>query len=174
MIWTVKHLWKCRSIYHPNTRGNRHGSAFTARKLLRRNQISENIWWNSTHFSCVIRRIKKDNRAFSLAFKNTYKLFKVEAEDNDDLLEVLLLEKDTQIRETLIENSQQKPVKVQLSVKLLLQKSIEEDTEKIKAHLNTDMIPVFAQGLAEKKHFSRWETNCFRRYSNSQRMVEGG
>ena len=64
-----------------------------------------------------------------------------------------LLEKETLIRETLLENSQRKPVKVQLSVKLILQKPIEEDTEKIEVHLNTDMIPVFAQGLAKETFF---------------------
>ena len=44
-------------------------------------------------------------------------------------------------------------MKVQLSVKLILQKPIEEDTDKIEVHLNTNMIPVFAQGLAKEKFF---------------------
>ena len=44
-------------------------------------------------------------------------------------------------------------MKVQLSVKLILQKRIEEDTDKIEVHLNTDMIPVFAQGLAKETFF---------------------
>ena len=86
---------------------------------------------------------KKDDRNFSSAFNNTSKFFKIEAEDNPDLLE-FLLEKETLIRETLMENSQRKPVKVQLSVKLILQKPFEEDTDKIEVHLNTVMISVFA------------------------------
>ena len=90
----------------------------------------------------------KKDRNFSSAFNNTFKIFKIEAEDNHELLE-FLLEKETLIRETLMENSQRKPVKVQLSVKLILQKPMEEDTDKIEVHLNTDMIPVFAQGLAK-------------------------
>ena len=54
-----------------------------------------------------------------------------------------------------MENWQQKPVKVQLSVKSILQKPIEEDTDKIEVHLNTDMLPVsvFAQGLAKETFF---------------------
>ena len=52
----------------------------------------------------------KDDRNISSAFINTFKIFKIEAEDNHDLLE-FLLEKETLIRETLMENSQRKPVK---------------------------------------------------------------
>ena len=52
-----------------------------------------------------------------------------------------------------MENSQRKPVKVQLSVKLIIQKSIEEDTDKIEVHLNTNMFPVFAQGLTKETFF---------------------
>ena len=59
---------------------------------------------------------KKDDRNFSSAFK-TFKIFKNEAEDKHDLLD-FLLEKETLVRGTLIGNSQRKPVKVQLSVKL--------------------------------------------------------
>ena len=95
--------------------------------------------------------MKKDDRTSSSAFNNTYKIFKIEAEDNHDLLD-FLLEKETLIRETLMENSQRKPVKVQLSVKLVSQKPI-EDTDKIEVHLNTDMITVFAQGLAKETFF---------------------
>ena len=47
---------------------------------------------------------KKDDRTFSSAFNNTLKIFKIEAKHNHDLLEILL-EKETLIRETLIENS---------------------------------------------------------------------
>ena len=90
---------------------------------------------------------KKDDRTFSSAFNNTFKILKTEAAHSHDLLEVLL-EKDT-----LMENSQRKPVKVQLSVKLILEKPIEEDTDKIEDHLNKDMIPVFAQGLANETFF---------------------
>ena len=95
---------------------------------------------------------KKDDRNFSSAFNNTFKIFKIEAEDKHDLLE-FLLEKETLIRETLMEYSQRKPVEVQLSVKLILQKPFEEDADKIENHLNTDMIPVFAQGLAKETFF---------------------
>ena len=52
-----------------------------------------------------------------------------------------------------MENWQRKPMKVQLSVKFILQKPIEEDTDKIELHLNTDMIPLFAQGLAKETVF---------------------
>ena len=96
---------------------------------------------------------KKDDRNFNSAFNNTFKIFKIEAEDNHDLVDVLL-EKETLIRDTLLENSQRKPVKVQLSVKLILQKLIEEDTDKIENHLNTNMIPVMLK-VWQKKHFSR-------------------
>ena len=41
-------------------------------------------------------------------------------------------------------------MKVQLSVKLILQKPIEEDTDKIEVRLNTNTVPVFAQGLANE------------------------
>ena len=95
---------------------------------------------------------KEDDRNFSSAFNNTFKIFKIEAQDNQDLLE-FLLEMETLIRETLMENSQRKPVKVQLSVKLILRKPIEEDTDRIEVHFNTDMIPVFAQGLAKETFF---------------------
>ena len=50
-------------------------------------------------------------------------------------------------------NSQGKLVKVQLSVKIVLQKQIEKNTDNIKVHLNTDMIPVFAQDLAKETFF---------------------
>ena len=53
----------------------------------------------------------------------------------------------------MLEDLQRKPVKVQLLVKLILQKPIEEDTDKKEVHLNTDMIPVFAQGLAKETFF---------------------
>ena len=99
---------------------------------------------------------KNDDRNFSSAFNNTFKIFKIEAEDNHDLPE-FLLEKETLIRETLMVNSQRKPMKVQLSVKLILPKIIEEDTEKIEVQLNTDMIPVFAQGLAKETFFEMLE-----------------
>ena len=53
-------------------------------------------------------------------------------------------------------NSQRKPVKVQLSVKLILPK-INEDTDKIEVQLNTHKIPVFAQGLAKETFFEMLE-----------------
>ena len=95
---------------------------------------------------------KIDDRNFNSAFNNTFKIFKIEAEDDHNLLE-FLLEKETLIQETLMENSQRKLKKVQLSVKLILQKPIEEDTDKIEVHLNTDMNRVFAQGLAKETFF---------------------
>ena len=98
--------------------------------------------------------VKKDDRNISSAFNNTFKFFRIGAEDKHDLLE-FLLEKETLIRETLMEKSQRKPVKVQLSVKLILKKPIEEDTDKIEVHLNTAMIPVFAQVLAKETLFDK-------------------
>ena len=44
---------------------------------------------------------KKDDRNFSSAFNNTFKIFKVETEDKHDLVE-FLLEKETLIGETLM------------------------------------------------------------------------
>ena len=96
---------------------------------------------------------KKDDGTFSSVFNNTFKIIKIEAKDNYNMLE-FGLEKETLIRETLMENSHRKPVKVQLSRKLILQKSIEEDTDKIEGHSNTDLIPVFAQGLAKETFFA--------------------
>ena len=95
---------------------------------------------------------KKDGQNFSSTCNNTFKISKIEAEDKHDLLENLF-EKETLIRETLPENSQRKPVNLQLSLKFILQKPIEEDSDKMKIHLNTDLIPVFAQGLAKETFF---------------------
>ena len=85
---------------------------------------------------------EKVDRTFSSAFNNTFKIFKIEAEDNHDLLH-FLLEKENLIREKLMDNTQRKPVKVQFSAKLILQKPI-EDTDNIEVLLKTDMNPVFA------------------------------
>ena len=71
---------------------------------------------------------KKDDQSFRSASNNTFEIIKIEAEKNHDLVD-FLLEKETLSQETLMENSQQKPVKVQISVKLNLQKPIEEDSE---------------------------------------------
>ena len=66
-----------------------------------------------------------------------------------------LLEKETLIRETLMEKLQRKLVKVKLSLKLMLQKSIEVNTGKIEVRLNRDIIPVLAQGVANETFFKK-------------------
>ena len=95
---------------------------------------------------------KKDDRTFSLAFNNTFNIFKIEVEENHDQLEFLLM-KETLIPQILMENSQRKPVEVQFSVKVILQKPIEEDTDKIEVLLSTETIPSFAQDLTKETFF---------------------
>ena len=84
--------------------GSRHESAFTARKIL----MTESDFrkYLSEQHSLPMRNQtdKKDDRAFSSAFTNTFKIFKMEAEDNHHLLK-FSLEKGTLIREILTENS---------------------------------------------------------------------
>ena len=96
-----------------------------------------------------IQTDKKIDRTFRSAFSNTFKIFKIEAENNHDLLEILL-EKETLSQETLMENPQQKPVKVQLPVINILQKPIEGNINKIEVLLYMDIIPVFAQRLTKE------------------------
>ena len=95
------------------------------------------------------RTDEKVDRTFSSSFNNTFKFFKIEAKSSHDLLQ-LLLEKENLIRENLMGNTQRKPVKVRFSAKLILQKPIEEDTDKIEDLLNTDMNPVFAECLGKE------------------------
>ena len=86
------------------------------------------------------------------AFGNTFKSFHIDGDDSPDFLE-FMLEKESIIRETLLKNAQRSPIKVQICVTIRLEKPTREEDEKTEIHLNTEMTPVFAEGLSRQGYF---------------------
>ena len=94
----------------------------------------------------------KDQSPIISAFEDTFKTFRIDGENDLDFLE-FMLKKESQIRQKLFELAQKRPLKVQISVNIRLEKPTGETSEKTDIHLNTDMTPVFAEGLSKQDYF---------------------
>ena len=86
------------------------------------------------------------------AFKNTFQSFYVDGDGSIDLIQ-FMLQNELIVRQTLLENAQSSPLKMQMSANIRLQKPVEENPETIEIHLNTEMRTVFADGLSTEDYF---------------------